>query len=63
VGRPLSDSERSAAIEEFIDQEVLIFAVGLLHGLGFAGALEEAGIGRAELLLGLVTFNLGVEAG
>ncbi len=41
----------------------MVFAFGLLHGLGFAGALQEAGIGRAELLLGLLTFNLGVEAG
>jgi hypothetical protein len=41
----------------------LVFAFGLLHGLGFAGALKEAGIGTAELLLGLLSFNLGVEAG
>jgi hypothetical protein len=41
----------------------LVSAFGLLHGLGFAGALKEAGIGTAELLLGLVSFNLGVEAG
>ena len=41
----------------------LVAAFGLLHGLGFAGALEEVGIGTAELLLGLLTFNLGVEAG
>ena len=41
----------------------IVFAFGLLHGLGFAGALQEAGIGRAELLLGLLTFNFGVEAG
>ncbi len=41
----------------------LVLAFGLLHGLGFAGALKEVGIGTAELLLGLLTFNLGVEAG
>ena len=41
----------------------LVLAFGLLHGLGFAGALKEAGIGPVELLLGLATFNLGVEAG
>jgi hydrogenase/urease accessory protein HupE len=41
----------------------LVLAFGLLHGLGFAGALKEVGIGPAELLLGLATFNLGVEAG
>jgi hydrogenase/urease accessory protein HupE len=41
----------------------LVFVFGLLHGLGFAGALREVGIGKAELLLGLLCFNLGVEAG
>jgi hypothetical protein len=41
----------------------LVVAFGLLHGLGFAGALQEVGIGTTELLLGLVTFNLGVEIG
>jgi hypothetical protein len=41
----------------------LVMAFGLLHGLGFAGALKEVGIGTTELLLGLLTFNLGVETG
>ena len=41
----------------------LVFAFGLLHGLGFASALNESGIERNELLLGLFTFNLGVELG
>jgi hydrogenase/urease accessory protein HupE len=41
----------------------LVLAFGLLHGLGFAGALKEVGIGARERLLGLLTFNLGVETG
>jgi hypothetical protein len=41
----------------------LVFGFGLLHGLGFAGALAELGLPRAEFLTALVTFNLGVEAG
>jgi hydrogenase/urease accessory protein HupE len=41
----------------------LVFAFGLLHGLGFAGALAEAGLPRAGLVTALVSFNLGVEAG
>ena len=41
----------------------LVFGFGLLHGLGFAGALPELGLPRAEFLTALVTFNLGVEAG
>lgn len=38
-------------------------AFGLLHGLGFAGALESAGIPAGEIPLTLVAFNLGIEAG
>lgn len=41
----------------------LVFAFGLLHGLGFAGVLREMALGRGELLTGLLAFNLGVEAG
>jgi hypothetical protein len=42
---------------------VLVFAFGLLHGLGFAGVLTELGLPRAEFLPALLSFNLGVEAG
>jgi hypothetical protein len=41
----------------------LVFAFGLLHGLGFAGALKELGLPRSEFVTALVTFNVGVEAG
>lgn len=41
----------------------LVFAFGLLHGMGFAGVLEEIGLPRGEFVLALVNFNLGVEAG
>lgn len=36
---------------------------GLLHGLGFAGALLEAGLPEGEIGLALLSFNLGIEAG
>lgn len=36
---------------------------GLLHGLGFAGALAEAGLPEGEIPLALLSFNLGIEAG
>jgi len=42
---------------------VLVFAFGLLHGLGFAGALSHLGLPRSEFVTALVAFNLGVEAG
>lgn len=36
---------------------------GLLHGLGFAGALLEAGLPEGEIALALLSFNLGIEVG
>jgi hydrogenase/urease accessory protein HupE len=42
---------------------VLAFAFGLLHGLGFGGALKEIGLPQSDVPLALLTFNLGVEAG
>jgi hydrogenase/urease accessory protein HupE len=41
----------------------LVFAFGLMHGMGFAGALKELGLPRSEFVTALLTFNLGVEAG
>jgi hydrogenase/urease accessory protein HupE len=41
------------------------FGFGLIHGFGFASALQEAGIGSGagRIVLPLVSFNLGVELG
>ena len=36
---------------------------GLLHGLGFAGALAAAGLPDGEIPLALFSFNLGIEIG
>ncbi|RYD26624.1 MAG: HupE/UreJ family protein, partial [Verrucomicrobiaceae bacterium] len=36
---------------------------GLVHGLGFAGALNELGLPREDITVSLLFFNLGVEAG
>jgi hypothetical protein len=41
----------------------LVFVFGLLHGMGFAGALKELGLPRSEFVTALLTFNVGVEAG
>ena len=41
----------------------VVFGFGLLHGMGFAGVLQELGLPRSEFLNALVTFNLGVEFG
>ena len=40
-----------------------VFGIGLLHGLGFAGALADLGLPREQVTEALIGFNLGVEAG
>ena len=42
---------------------VVAFAFGLLHGLGFAGALAEVGLPENSIPLALLFFNVGVEVG
>ena len=39
------------------------FLFGLVHGLGFAGALKDIGLPESHLPLALLTFNVGVELG
>jgi hydrogenase/urease accessory protein HupE len=39
------------------------FGFGLLHGLGFAGALSGVGLPAGDIPLALFCFNVGVEAG
>jgi hypothetical protein len=42
---------------------VVAFVFGLLHGLGFAGALAEVGLPTQAIPLALLFFNVGVELG
>jgi hydrogenase/urease accessory protein HupE len=42
---------------------LVAFVFGLLHGLGFAGALREVGLPQTEIPIALLFFNVGVEAG
>ncbi|MFA3920348.1 HupE/UreJ family protein [Ruegeria sp. 2012CJ15-1] len=42
---------------------IVCFCFGLLHGLGFAGALSEIGLPPTEIPAALIAFNIGVEAG
>lgn len=41
----------------------ITFPFGLIHGFGFAGALQGVSLPRAQVPVALVSFNLGVEAG
>lgn len=40
---------------------IIIFAFGLLHGMGFANALKEVGLPKNEFVISILGFNLGVE--
>jgi hypothetical protein len=57
------------AVENLCTQEIrksrvaLVFAFGLLHGLGFAGALAQLGLPRGQRAVALFSFNFGVELG
>jgi hydrogenase/urease accessory protein HupE len=42
---------------------LVVFGFGLIHGLGFAGVLEELGLPAGRFLPALLGFNLGVEGG
>lgn len=42
---------------------IVSFLFGLLHGLGFAGALTEIGLPEGDIPGALLAFNVGVEAG
>lgn len=42
---------------------LVAFSFGLLHGLGFAGALAEVGLPHDRIPLALLFFNVGVELG
>ena len=57
------------AVENLFRHEVnrwrwlVVFGFGLVHGLGFAGVLEELGLPAGRFLPALIGFNFGVEGG
>src|SRR5262245_15728192 len=57
------------AVENLLTTELkpwrvaLVFSFGLLHGMGFAGVLRDAGLPRQQFMTALLAFNAGVEAG
>ncbi len=57
------------AIENLFTREVrpwrtaVVFAFGLVHGMGFAEVFADAGLRGAGLLTALLSFNVGVELG
>jgi len=59
VDRAAGDARGSAA--RSISATAAVF--GCIHGLGFAGALEEVGMQAADSLMAIASFNVGVEVG
>jgi hypothetical protein len=57
------------AIENIVVTELkpwrvlIVFAFGLVHGMGFASALNELGLPRNAFYTSLLSFNVGVELG
>ncbi len=57
------------AVENMLVKELkpnrlgIVFLFGLIHGMGFAGALSELGLPSSSYLSALVSFNVGVELG
>ena len=56
------------ALENLLKKKVnyrwlVTFGFGLVHGFGFASVLQELIVGKANLLVSVVSFNLGVELG
>jgi hydrogenase/urease accessory protein HupE len=56
------------AMENFFTRNIdrrwrVTFAFGLVHGLGFAGALREIGLPTNAVAAALAAFNIGVEIG
>jgi hydrogenase/urease accessory protein HupE len=56
---------RSEPDGPWVSRWVVAFGFGLIHGLGFAGALQQLGLGAygTSVLGPLLAFNLGVELG
>ncbi|MEP6646632.1 MAG: HupE/UreJ family protein [Saprospiraceae bacterium] len=57
------------AIENIVISElkpwriVIVFLFGLIHGMGFASALNEIGLPRDAFITSILSFNVGVELG
>ncbi len=57
------------AVENMISDKLkpsrilIVFAFGLIHGMGFASVLTDLGLPQNKFVVSLLTFNLGVELG
>ncbi|MBM4385537.1 MAG: HupE/UreJ family protein [Deltaproteobacteria bacterium] len=64
LARAPADEQRAVGPRGIARHPALLpFAFGLLHGLGFAGALAELGLPQHAIPLALLAFNVGIELG
>jgi hydrogenase/urease accessory protein HupE len=63
VAVELTREDGGRGVPPWRSPRVLAFGFGLLHGLGFAGALAQVGVPAGEIPLALVSFNSGIEVG
>lgn len=55
------DADKKTLMRRYPWPMALLF--GLLHGMGFAGALREVGLPQGEIPMALFSFNVGIELG
>jgi hypothetical protein len=63
LARELAQTEERRSALTRTSPWLMAFIFGLLHGLGFAGALNEIGLPEDALFTSLLLFNLGIELG
>ena len=63
LARELAQEEQQRSALTRSQPWVMAFAFGLLHGLGFAGALNDIGLPEDAVALSLLLFNIGIELG
>ncbi len=63
VALELCDTEQTVQSRIRRRPWLIAFSFGLLHGLGFAGALQQVGLPGNEIPEALLSFNIGIEFG
>lgn len=53
--------QKKLSLSSSVARYIIIFIFGLIHGLGFAFVLGDIGLNASQLILSLLSFNLGVE--
>ena len=63
LARELAQDEQQRSVLTRGQPWLMAFLFGLLHGLGFAGALSDIGLPEDAIGMSLLLFNVGIELG